>query len=38
MSRRAKAGRYLAALVVFGCAFHAAPKAAAAFKNVHTGT
>ena len=38
MVKRAKAGRCLAALVVFGCAFHAAPKAAAAFRNVHTGT
>ena len=36
--KRAKAWRFLAALFVFGCAFHAAPKAAAAFKNVHIGT
>ena len=36
--KRAKAGRFLAALFVFGCAFHAAPKAAAAFKNVNIGT
>ena len=35
---RAKAGKFLAALFVFGCAFHAAPKAAAAFKNVNIGT
>jgi len=38
MLKRAKAGRFLAALFVFGCAFHAAPKAAAAFKNVNIGT
>lgn len=38
MVKRAKAGRFLAALFVFGCAFHAAPKAAAAFKNVNIGT
>lgn len=38
MVRRAKAWRFLAALFVFGGVFHAAPKAAAAFKNVHTGT
>lgn len=38
MVKRAKAGRYLAALFVFGCALYAAPKAAAAFKNVNIGT
>jgi tetratricopeptide (TPR) repeat protein len=38
MVKRAKAGKFLAALFVFGCVLHAAPKAAAAFRNVHTGT
>jgi cytochrome oxidase Cu insertion factor (SCO1/SenC/PrrC family) len=38
MVKRAKAGRFLAALFVFGCVFHVAPKAAAAFKNVNVGT
>jgi tetratricopeptide (TPR) repeat protein len=38
MVKRAKAGKFLAALFVFGCVFHVAPKAAAAFKNVNVGT
>jgi len=38
MRRRANAGRLLVSLFVFGYALHAAPKAAAAFRNVHTGT
>src|SRR5512139_933404 len=37
MGRGAKAGRFLAALFVFGCGLYAAPKAAAAFKNVQAG-
>jgi peroxiredoxin/Flp pilus assembly protein TadD len=37
MGKRAKAGRFLAALFVFGCGLYAAPKAAAAFKNVQAG-
>jgi len=38
MVKRAKAGKFLAALFVFCCVFHAAPKAAAAFRNVQAGT
>jgi tetratricopeptide (TPR) repeat protein len=38
MGVRQKAGRLLAALVVFACGLYAAPKAAAAFKNVQAGT
>ena len=37
MARGGKAGRFLAALFVFGCGLYAAPKAAAAFKNVQSG-
>ncbi len=36
-TRRERAGRLLAALFVFGCGLYAAPKAAAAFKNVQAG-
>jgi tetratricopeptide (TPR) repeat protein len=38
MGVRRKAGRFLAALFVFVCGLYAAPKAAAAFKNVQAGT
>jgi peroxiredoxin len=37
MGRRGRAGRLLAALFVFGCGLYAAPKAAAAFRNVQAG-
>ena len=37
MGRGSRAGRFLAALFVFGCGLYAAPKAAAAFKNVQAG-
>ena len=35
--KRSEAGRLLAALLVFGCGLYAAPKAAAAFRNVQAG-
>jgi len=38
MEVRRKAGRFLAALAVFACGLYAAPKAAAAFRNVQAGT
>jgi len=38
MGVQQRAGRFLAALVVFACGLYAAPKAAAAFKNVQAGT
>jgi peroxiredoxin/Tfp pilus assembly protein PilF len=37
MGRGGGAGRLLAAMFVFGCVLHAAPKAAAAFRNVQAG-
>jgi len=37
MGRWARAGRFLAALFVFGCGLYAAPNAAAAFQNVQAG-
>ncbi|GAB4234787.1 MAG: hypothetical protein OHK0028_11130 [Deltaproteobacteria bacterium] len=38
VAARCKTGRLLAALLVFACGLYAAPKAAAAFKNVQAGT